>query len=208
MGTVIVWPACHARSSVGSRAASRAKSSALTPAACTGSARSTAAHHSAGMLSRCHHFETADAPAPMPAAMASREGQSSMIERNEIMPATMGQFVPCVKAIMSRDPQERSGHNVFMAKDDFDLIESAFCAAFQKRLRDIQASRSDAGMAELLGVNVDRYKKWKNRPGSRFPPFLLPRLANIGEMTLRELITGPDQPVAEKPGKQKHARRA
>ena len=42
-------------------------------------------HHSAGMLSRCHHFETADALALISVAIASLVSQSSISARNELI---------------------------------------------------------------------------------------------------------------------------
>ena len=192
MGIVIAFR--HARASAkragAQRAAKVVRRSEVTPAVDAISVPMIADHHSEGIASRCHHFETCDGVAPIAAAKSTLSGQSSMTDRNEqIMPAKMGQFVPIVKAIMSPDCEELSGHNVRnMENDSYDIIDGRFREAFQNRLREIQGKRTDAGMAELLGVNAERYKKWKTRPKSQFPMFLLPKLCAIGETTIGKLL--------------------
>src|SRR5882757_2781253 len=86
----------HARASAGSRAAKAVSSSAVTPFSDAFVVANTADHHSEGMLSRFSHLRTAQGPAPTSEAMASRESQRSMIERNEVksdMSESMGLWV-------------------------------------------------------------------------------------------------------------------
>ena len=63
--------------------------SALTLALIAVSVARIGAHHSAGTLSRCHHFDTADDLAPISAAIPSREDQSSIRARNELIWSAM-----------------------------------------------------------------------------------------------------------------------
>lgn len=80
-----------------------------------------------------------------------------------------------------------------MGKDEFDIAERQWAEKFQARLRDLQGERRDGDMAELLGVNVDRYKKWKNRPKSQFPAFLLPKLCKIFGVSIEFMIGVPTE---------------
>lgn len=193
MGEVIHWPEPrHARASVGSRAARRARSSALTPAVLTGSERSTDAHHSAGMLSRCHHFDTAEAPAPMAAAIASRDGHSSMMERNEacFMDDHLRQFVLNGKAIMSDDHRRRIGHSVLMQKAQ---ARSRFLADFLGRTVAARALKFKSGreMAIALGWGEDQqatYSKYETR--TPLPHYLIQQFCKIVGVEVEWLMTG------------------
>ena len=69
----------------GVRAAKSMRVSALTFSLKAVSVAKIGAHHSAGMLSRCHHFETADDLASISAAIASLVSQSSINARNEVI---------------------------------------------------------------------------------------------------------------------------
>ncbi|MEI9804143.1 MAG: hypothetical protein WDN48_06305 [Pseudolabrys sp.] len=186
----------HARASAKRKGAARAarlvKRSEVTPASAATLVPMIADHHSDGMASRCHHFETCDGVAPIADAKSILSGQSSMMDRNEqIMSDKMGQIVPNVKAIMSPDCEKEGGHNVrAMEHQDTEIIDRRFREAFQERLREIQGKRRDEEMASLLNVGVDRYKKWKNRAGSQFPMFLLPKLCAIGATHTQGIARG------------------
>src|SRR5437870_5548881 len=105
MGIVVRLPVQrHARASSNCFAAKRAKRSADKPAALARSVAKTRVHHSEGMLSLCHHLETALARAPISEAIASREAQSSMTARNEFesaMPESIGRTVLKCKDVTS-----------------------------------------------------------------------------------------------------------
>lgn len=217
MGSVIRWPGPHhARTSV--RAASRAKSSALTPASRTGSARSTDAHHSAGILSLCHHFETAEAPAPMAAAIASREGHSSMMERNDacFMDDHLRQSVLNGKAIMSGDCGEPPRQIVPMGKAQ---ARSKFLADFLGRTKAAREAKFDSGreMAEALGWGDDAqatYSKYESR--TPLPHYLISQFCKILGVRVDWLVTGegpgpawqpvlPEKKERKKPAKSRRA---
>src|SRR6266567_2357757 len=122
MGDVIRPPQFHALTSATSRAASTVKVSAVRPALAAADVASTAAHQSAGMLLRWPHLVTAVTGAPTSAAKASREGQSAMIARNEVISDMaenlIGPSVLKSKAIVSLDCALPLGHNVRMAEPE------------------------------------------------------------------------------------------
>lgn len=199
----------HARASNMQPAASRrseakrANSSAVSPASEARGVDRIVDQTSGGMLSRCHHFETCGGVAPSSAAQDVRVGQRSMTSRNEFMPRNMGQIVPAVKDHSSQDCEQRAGHNVSMTTED---TEAAFLAAFKQRLIQIQGRRTDAEMAELLEIPTDRYKKYKNRPKSEFPLYLLSKLRLIAAMSFEELLgLKPEPQAAKRQTKRRHA---
>lgn len=112
----------------------------------------------------------------------------------------MGQIVPHVKANSSHDRGKAFGHTVLMGEADSTASDAReFLAAFKARLRRIQGKRTDPEMAQLLGINPDRYKKLKNRTKGGFPIWLLPKLRLIAAMDYRELIEGEKTVEAKKP---------
>src|SRR5688572_9885479 len=135
MGTVFRFPRqhVHARASKAvSRAANAVNLSAVTPFNAAFSVARREDHHSAGMLSRCHHLVTTDAGAPTSAASAARAPQasfgpqSSITARKElisVMGETIGQSVLKRKDFLSLDRRHALGHNVRMADsgDDVDF---------------------------------------------------------------------------------------
>lgn len=199
MSTILRFPRRHARaSSETSRAASLAKRSSVRPAALARSVDRTTGHHFEGMLSRLNHLITAQFPAPTSAAIASRDSQRSMTERNDVggesgMPELLGQYVPSCKTIMSHDFESPVGHSVPMTEDPEKLAESVWREAFRQRLRDIQGKRTQEDMADLLGISRDTWNKCVNR-GDTFPIRKLPRLAKLAQMSVEELI-GIDRPT-------------
>lgn len=162
-GDTVVWLKDHARApSATSRAAKRVSRSAVTPAAEDFSVINIADHHSAGTLSRCHHLETAGAPAPRSAAIASREGQSSMIDRNEAksdMPKLLRPIVLKRKDNLSADVGIIRGHNVLM--NDRTSIKEQFLARTAHARETARFSQEE--MAEKLGIAQSLYSKYEIR---------------------------------------------
>lgn len=126
------------------------------------------------MRSRCHHFRTAAGGAPISDAIASREGQSSITERNDlcVMDGNIGQIVLTCKPKVSHDSSKTLAHDCPMADD---TAKSAYKARFIARVRWARAARSmtQAEMAELLGIKQDKYKQYETR--SYLPHDLVPR---------------------------------
>ena len=196
MGSVVQWPPRHGRASMTpvstatGRAAKAAKSSAVKPADLEGSVARIEDHHSAGMLSRCHHLDTADAPAPMDSAMPSREGQSSITERKEFrsdMGSLLGQSVLNCKADLSCDLSDGVGHNVPMADR---LSETEEKLAFIRRVRLARESkfRTQRPVYEFLGVPQDQYKHWET--SREMPRKHIPKFCVLTETDPEWLLTG------------------
>lgn len=141
------------------------------------------------------------AGAPVSAAMASREGQSSMIDRNEansVMRLALGQSVLKRKANLSDDCGRLPGHTVPMAHKDEELAESQWREEFRLRIIAARGGRTQAVMAELLGLLTNTYGKYE-APGRKsvMPVRLLPRFAKICGISLEELIEGPKDSTAK-----------
>lgn len=172
----------HVRASAGSfrtSAAGRAAQSviiwAVTPAWPARSVDRIGDHHSAGILSRCHHFDTAGALAPMSDAMPSLDGQSSISERNDVgfvMANHLRQSVLNGKTNVSRACGRSLGQNVLM---DRPQSESEYKAAFLGRVRAARKSRFKAqeDLCEVLGLAQPKYGKYEVR--SLMPHSLVPR---------------------------------
>jgi len=97
-----------------------------------------------------------------------------------------------------------------MEEDDENIAESAWRAAFIRRLRVVQGERTQEDMADLLCISRDSWNKIVNR-GSAVPTRLLPKLARIGAKSLEWLIEG-DKPqknvIRSKPPKPSRRKRA
>lgn len=199
MGKVIRFPGRHGCAPAGSRAAKRAKRSEVIPFASAFSVARTRVHHSDGMLSRFHHLITAQLPAPTSEAIASRESQSSMIERNESksgMHESMGLTVPKIKAVLSHDTVSREGHSVPMSESTEDITETEWREGFRQRLIMARKPRTQETMARLLGISRDQYSKYELKDQPRMmSPRLLPKFADICGVDLRDLIEGPAEPA-------------
>lgn len=200
MGSVIRFVRRHARTSAtgrdsttGTRAAHSVIKFAVAPAALARSVIKIGAHHSAGMLSRCHHFETAEAPAPMSAAMLSREDQSSMIERNEVrsdMPSHLGHLVLKRKAILSCDYDSAFGKNTAMPER---MSETEEKAAFIRRVKIAREARfpTQTPMLTLLEIEQGTYKQYETR--TPLPHRLIPKFCAACGVSLEWLLTGEGQ---------------
>lgn len=191
----VVFLKDHARASADSRAASLVKSSAVTPLSFAGPVASTAAHHSAGMLSRCHHLEICVAVVPgNSAAMASREfPHNSMTARKEfksVMKPIIGQSVLKRKDITALDADLSLGHTVRMAESE---TEAEYKQRFIER---VARSRISRGMkqwqiAEAMGIPQDKYKQYESR--SLLPHHMIGRFCIICRVEPDWLITGRGQ---------------
>lgn len=199
MGIVVHGPWRHARASsnsaAGCRAAKAVRASAFRPAATALSVIKMADHHSAGTLSRCHHFETADALASKSiarksTAIASLDGHKSMIERNDksVMPTSVGHSVLKSKDLLSLDCELPLGHTVPMAKKMLTDFECCFLA----RTYAARKLRYNAGedIAPKLQDNMrqDGYKQYETR--GPLPHELIDRFLDLTGVTYEWLFTG------------------
>jgi hypothetical protein len=124
-----------------------------------------------------------------------------MMDRNEVnsvMEMVLGQSVPKRKAIVSADCAQLPGHTVLMTNDDEDLAESQWREEFRQRIIAARGNRTQAVMAELLGILTNTYSKYE-APGRKsvMPVRLLPRFAKICGISLEELIEGPRESGAK-----------
>jgi DNA-binding XRE family transcriptional regulator len=197
----------HARASRTSRAAKVARSSAVTPAAEARSVARTVDHHSAGTLLRCHHLETAEARAPISAAIASREVQSSMTDRNEVksdMTEHLRHLVLKRKDNLSADMGITEGHNVLMSRKP---PESEFKRQFLARTaiaRD-KAGYTQETMAGALGMEQSKYSKYEVR--TALPHHLIVQFCSLCEITTAWLYTAAVEVPAAKPRRRRKAKK-
>lgn len=190
---VILKFANHALASskvAGWRAAKTVRASALIPADTAVSVAKIADHQSAGTLLRCHHLETTQDRTPISAAMASLEGHSSMISRNELicdMPDLIGQSVLKRKAILSLDRDLLLGHNVRMVESE---TETQYKQRFMQRVAEarIASKLKQWQLAEALGMPQDKYKQYEGR--SLLPHHLIGRFCIITKVDPVWLVTG------------------
>jgi hypothetical protein len=181
----------HARASAGSRAAKLVSKSAVTSAARAFSVAKTAAHHSDGILLRWPHLVTAVTGAPTSAAKASREDQSSMIERNEVKSDILthiGQSVLKHKAILSLDCELPLGHTVRMAKKVLTDFECRFLArTYAARKLKFDTQDEIAPMLQE-GMKQDSYKQYEAR--NILPMELVDRFVKLTGVNHEWLISG------------------
>jgi DNA-binding transcriptional regulator YiaG len=180
----------HARTSAGSRAAKAVNVSALKPADAARSVASTDDHHSAGILFLCPHLVTRGTVVPTSDAIASREGQSSIIARNDVIcviPPLIGQSVLKRKAILSLDGKLSLGHTVRMAETE---SEAQYKLEFRARVKEsrVAAKLKQWQIAEALGMTQDKYKQYESR--SLLPHHLIGRFCVICRVNPEWLITG------------------
>lgn len=196
----------HARTST--RAAKAVSISADSPDVADRSVASIADHHSAGILSRCHHLETAGAPAPRSAAMASREGHSSMMDRNEVksvMPNALRQLVLKGKDNLSADVGIIQRHNVLMSRPQPD---SQFKALFLARtaLAREKAGYTQESMAEALGMDQSKYSKYEVR--TELPHHLIIPFCSLCDVSPAWLFTAVVEAREPKPRRRRRSQRA
>lgn len=198
---VIQFPRDHAQALGISRAANSVNMSDVTPASRARGVDKIEAHRSEGMLSRCHHLETADDRAEMSEASASLEGQSSITDRKDrisvVMSRHLGQLVLKCKDKVALDGDLFLGHSVRMADSE---TEAQFKQAFTER---VKAARVATGLkqwqvAELLGTPQDKYKQYEGR--SLLPHALVGRFCTICRVNPEWLFTG----IGQKPLRPPH----
>jgi len=200
MGSVIKWPKHrhHGRASAGiacgiGRAAHDVIIKAEIPAWAARSVAKIGAHHSAGMLSRCHHLETAEAPAPMSDAMPSREGHSSITERNDVgsdMHRDLGHLVLKSKAILSCDCEQPVGENPRMADR---MSETEEKLAFIRRVRTARMARFEKQnpILTILDIDQGKYKQYESR--TPLPWRYIPKFCAACGVSMEWLLTGEGQ---------------
>lgn len=165
-GNVIFLGAHQARAS-SVRAARRTKRSAVTPADFARSDDSTADHHSSGIRSLWDHLRVEWMDAPISDAMASADGQSAMMSRNEVgsnIESHLRQIVLSRKANLSNDCGKRqdlirgmdTGTDEPLSKTVTDLIE-------RTRQARIASGLSQAEVARLMGMEQSAYGKYEFR---------------------------------------------
>ena len=131
------------------------------------------------MVFRCHHFETIQADAGRPSvdrstAIASRDGHSSITERNDPsdMDNTVGQTVLKSKADLSCDADEAIGHTVPMSRTAFKAAFIARTAAAREA-----ANMTQQEVADALQIAQDTYKQYETR--SPLPHHLVPAFCAV-----------------------------
>jgi DNA-binding XRE family transcriptional regulator len=200
MHNVVQFPRAHAQTLGISRAAKAVKVSEVTPASRARSVDKIADHLSDGMLSRCHHLETADERAAISEASASLEGQSSITERKDrislVMPWHLGQLVLKRKDNLALDAKKFLGHNVRMADSD---PETQFKQEFIERVATarIATGKKQWQVAELLNVPQDHYKHWEK--GRLMPHHLIGRFCLVTNVDPIWLMTGKGQKPLKPP---------
>lgn len=203
MTTVVDFPH-HGRASKVSRAAKVVRISALTPASDAFAVQRTADHHSAGMLSRCHHLDTADAfavgsIARKSKAMASLDGHRSITSRNDWIASIaprLGQSVLNCKDKLAYDANKILGHTVRMADSE---TEAEFKQGFMNRTREARIARAlkQWEIADALGMPQDKYKQYETR--SLLPHHLIGRFCIICRIDPEWLVTGRGKMVPKEP---------
>lgn len=185
----------HTRAS-SRRAAKLARRSADTSASRAFSVSRIDDHRSGGIQSRCHHFVTMPADAPISDASASRAPwaslapQSSMTERNDVicdMPPLLGQFVLKCKDPASLDGEMSLGHTVRMAPTD---EKELFKQQFVDRAKRARAStgKKQWEIALAMGVEQDEYKHWEGK--RLMPHHLIARFCLVCQVDPIWMLTG------------------
>lgn len=230
MGIVVRFKARrHGRASAGSRlailrAANSTKRSAVTPPALPVSESTIDCHHSGGTLSRCHHFEIADAGAPISADIASRAPtcvpqelqalscQRSITARNEsskvrgdmdalVTESSLRQIVLNNKSNVSHDLPRHLFDNLGMAQVKSDKQANDEFIARCVRARQIKFHEQKP-VYTFLGVDQPTYAKWESR--TPMPHRYIDKFCLITECDFRWLMSGEGEPpsVPEYPRKE------
>jgi DNA-binding XRE family transcriptional regulator len=107
----------------------------------------------------------------------------------------MGQTVPYVKAIVSRDTARLFCENRRMSEWP---DEAEFNHHFLERIARLRIERgwTQEQMATAIGVPHERYKKYETR--SPMPIYLLPRFAMQVDRSVEYLVTGKASPQARR----------
>lgn len=172
--------------------------SALTPAPRPVTDSTIGAHHSDGMLSRCHHFETAEADARISDAIASRDCQSAITSRNEAMltnggvevsvtPEYLGQLVLTGKANLSHDCGRSHGEGSGMVDR---MSETEEKLAFIGRTKQAREARfpTQKPILVILGLDQGTYKQYEVR--TPLPHRYIPKFCAACGVDIEWLLTG------------------
>ncbi|WP_146090435.1 helix-turn-helix domain-containing protein [Rhodopseudomonas palustris] len=183
MSKVIVL-ADHRAAPFRERAAISARSAAVSPAAITGGAASNSVHHSDGIRSRCHHFDSCDGVAPIASAAAGRDDQRSMMARNvvgeSIMHPALRRFVLTDKDGLSADLWTSCPDNAGMTeKPAISDFKSMFLA--RTKFAREASGKTQQEMADALGVEQSHYAKYETR--SPLPHHLIVPFCTLCEIT-------------------------
>lgn len=202
MGDVIVF--LHGRER---RSAIRARRSKVTPDLFATGVRTMRHHHSEGIESRCGHLRAATTLAPISAASASGEPQTSTTSRKlKTMRLDIGQPVLKGKQILSGDFPRGIRQHVPMEQQQADrLANSKWRQEFSARVKQARGTRTQQDMAELLGITQTTYSKYEGSRASIMPPQLMPLFCKICGISLYWLLTGE---IPQKKSKKPRRRRA
>lgn len=208
MGSIVAFQARTSKLSevVEFRADKATKSSAVRPAERAFSVFNTADHQSFGILRRWCHFDTAEARAPISEAIASREAQSSITERNEfteVMENHIGQTVLVGKDKLPSDCGKEIGQTVPMPKS---VTSPSFKRAFTANTRAARklSGLTQAQMAQRLGIgDQDDYKTFESR--SPLPHRFVLLFCQICGIQPNDLYTGQIPKPQTKPNRPKAA---
>lgn len=155
-------------------------------------------HHSGGMLSRCHHFETAEAGALISDAIASRAPQAPLVRprqrsitsRNEAssaMSESLGQFVLKNKANVSHDCEHRSGEIIAMPDRVSETEQQRLFIARTKLARESRFP-TQKPILTLLELDQGTYKQYERR--SPLPHRYIPKFIAACGVTYEWLLAG------------------
>lgn len=200
MGSVVQFPRDHAQTLGISRAANEMSLSEVTPDFRARSVDRIADHLSEGMLSRCHHFETAEDRTAISDARASFEGQSSITSLKDLIsvaiPRRLGHLVLKRKDKVALDARKFLGHNVRMAESE---AEKQFKQEFIERVATarVATGKKQWQVAELLNVPQDHYKHWEK--GRLMPHHLIGRFCLVTNVDPVWLMTGKGQKPLKAP---------
>lgn len=173
----------------GRRAASSVIIEADKPASPALAVPRIGAHHSAGILSRCHHFDTAEAPAPISAAISSRDGHSSITDRKEVVTITQSLGQPVLKSKVKVSHDLVAGFGEYAAMAD-RMSETEEKLAFIQRVKLARTARFDTQkpMLTILGIDQGTYKQYETR--TPLPYRYLPKFCAATGVDLEWLLTG------------------
>jgi hypothetical protein len=180
----------HARASAGERAASATNLSAVSPASPAVMVPRIDCHHSSGIRSRCHHFLTAEAPAPISSAMASCEAQREMTDRKESISgieSAIGQIVLDRKAKVSCDYGYSSGDNAGMSRKVSETEEKDAFIARTKAAR-MKVFETQGPMLTILKLDQGAYKHYEKR--TPLPHRFIPTFCAACHVSVNWLLTG------------------
>jgi hypothetical protein len=183
MGMVIHWP--------GSRSASAAKTSKVTPQALPDSDLTQRSQNLAGIVSLDRHLRMVDDGTPMSAAIAMGDGQQAITSRKDenIVPF-VDQIGPRCKTKLERDKMSHQLDSGSQKGTRMAKALSAEQAAFIDRVRRARLSRFGTmePIAALLRITVAQYKHYEKR--SPLPAHLVVPFCHATQVDVYWLLDG------------------